>query len=120
MPFSADLLDIYAFGIRPALEEQGLNVFRADEVLSTGPLFCKICKAIRQCGLVVIDISGANPNVMFELGMAVALEKKVILLKNREHSVPTDLAGFEYVGYHNAVELKPELSRLVSSIARKG
>jgi len=116
MPFSADSVDIYAFGIRPAIEEAGLKAWRADEIPSTGPLFCKICSAIRQSGLVVIDISGANPNVMFELGMATALEKRVILLKNHKYSVPSDLAGFEYVEYRNALELKPALTRIIEQL----
>lgn len=109
MPFSEDFVDVYRFAIQPAIENRGFRAWRADEVPSSVPIFCKICAAIHKCGLAVIDISASNPNVMFELGMAAALGKKVVLIKNHKHSVPTDLAGFEYVAYRNAYELKESL-----------
>ena len=111
MPFSEDFADVYRFAIKPAVESRGYRAWRADEVLSSAPIFCKVCGAIHKCGLAVIDISASNPNVMFELGMAAALEKRVVLIKNHKHSVPTDLAGFEYVAYRNAYELKDSLAR---------
>jgi predicted nucleotide-binding protein len=50
---------------------------------------------------------------MFELGMAAALGKRVVLIKNHKHSVPTDLAGFEYVSYRSAYELKDRLTKVL-------
>lgn len=115
MPFSEDLVDVYRFAIQPAVESNGYRAWRADEVLSSGPIFCKLCGAIHRCTLALIDISTSNPNVMFELGMASALRKKVILIKNHKHSIPTDLTGFEYISYRNAYELKDSLAKALPS-----
>lgn len=39
-----------------------------------------ICDQIRRCHLFIADITGLNPNVLFELGYAVALNKRIWLL----------------------------------------
>ena len=113
MPFSSRFIDLYQFGLKSALEDLNLIAWRADEVVSTGPIFCKICRAIKQCGLAIIDISDTNPNVMFELGMASASGKRIILIKAHKHKVPSDLAGFEYFEYDTIIGLR---ERLLSGI----
>lgn len=39
-----------------------------------------ICDEIRWCQLFIADVTGLNPNVLFELGYAIALRKRVWLL----------------------------------------
>jgi hypothetical protein len=39
-----------------------------------------ICERIRRCQLFIADVTGLNPNVLFELGYAIALNKRVWLL----------------------------------------
>jgi len=116
MPFSYNFMDVYNFGLKFVLEELNLMAWRADEVISTGPIFCKICRGIKQCRFAIIDISDTNPNVMFELGMASASGKRVILIKNHEYKVPSDLAGFEYVEYRNISELRDRLLNVIPII----
>jgi hypothetical protein len=49
---------------------------------------------ITRADLVVADITGGNPNVMYEVGFAHALRKPVILLADRTTpNIPHDLAG---------------------------
>ena len=49
---------------------------------------------ITRADLVVADITGGNPNVMYEVGFAHALRKPVILLADRTTTnFPLDLAG---------------------------
>ena len=49
---------------------------------------------ITRADLVVADITGGNPDVMYEVGFAHALRKPVILLADRTTTnIPLDLAG---------------------------
>lgn len=116
MPFSYEFIDVYIFGIKVVLEKLHLKAWRADEVVSTSPIFCKICRAIKQCGLALIDVSENNPNVMFELGMASAIGKRVILIKNYKSKIPSDLAGFEYIEYRSISELQERLLKVIPVI----
>ena len=78
------------------------RLFRADKWTYSGDFVCKICKAIQESSVVVADITGGNPNVFFELGMAVGMGKPVILIhdeKATEGRVPSDLLAWEYVAY---------------------
>lgn len=41
-----------------------------------------ICDEIKRCEVFIADITGLNPNVLFELGYAIAQKKRVWLLLN--------------------------------------
>jgi hypothetical protein len=80
----------------------GNRIFRADQWTYSGDFVCKICKAIQESRLVVADVTGGNPNVFFELGLAIGLGKPAILIhdeKATEGKVPSDLLAWEYVPY---------------------
>ncbi len=86
-------------------KERGIDekrLFRADQWTYSGDFVCKICKAMQESHVVVADITGGNPNVFFELGMAVGLGKPAILIhdeKVTEGRVPSDLLAWEYIPY---------------------
>lgn len=113
MPFDNRFTDAYEFGIKMPLTMKGVNcdrhVFRADEKFENVDIMCKICRAIQESRYVIVDISSANPNVMFELGLAYGLNKQVFLLKEVTTSVVSDLKGLEYIEYENAVDLNRKL-----------
>lgn len=78
------------------------RIFRADQWTYSGDFVCKICKAIQESCIVVADITGGNPNVFFELGLAVGLGKPTILIHDErasENRIPSDLLAWEYVPY---------------------
>lgn len=49
----------------------------------------------------IIDVTGYNPNVMWEFGMLRALEKRFILISNKEDEsvIPFDLRPFHHYKY---------------------
>ena len=49
--------------------------------------------------IVVCDVSARNPNVLFELGMRVAFEKPVVIVKDDQTKGIFDLAPIEYIEY---------------------
>ena len=110
MPFADKNDDAYRYGIVPTFESHGLTYYRADQSFERRQLMCKICQAIQEANYVLIDISDNNPNVMFELGIACGLGKPVILIKDVQTNVVTDLKGIEYIEYNNAHSLQQRLT----------
>jgi CheY-like chemotaxis protein len=107
MPFA--LNDIYRYGIKPTIETFKLKCWRADEDLQSGDISCKICGTLQSCRFAVMDLSGLNPNVCIELGLAYGYGKRVILIKHRDTPTPTDLAGLEFVEYTDIDSLREKL-----------
>jgi hypothetical protein len=55
---------------------------------------------IRSADVIVADITGANPNVFFELGLCYAQNKDVILITQEgAEQTPTDVRHLEFIHY---------------------
>jgi hypothetical protein len=91
-------------------------VKRADDIKSQRNILGDILEGIVQSDLVIADLTGANPNVYYELGIAHSLNKKAILLTQEIDELPFDLRSYRVVGYgtHFAKmnQAKKELSEL--------
>jgi nucleoside 2-deoxyribosyltransferase len=73
---------------------------RADDRALTKPILDKINDFIRDADVIIADCSGRNPNVFYELGIAHALGKKVILItKDPIKDAPSDIRHFEFIHY---------------------
>lgn len=55
--------------VLPACQMVGLDAVRADSLGRAGELTEQIFRRLREDDVVVADLTGANPNVMYELGM---------------------------------------------------
>lgn len=103
MPFDKYHNLIYEFGIKKCIERLKVAIYRADKQFDNRDLFCKICEKIQQARYFIADISGYNPNVMIELGIAIGFGKKIMLLKEKDEDtnkrIISDLAGVEYFCY---------------------
>ncbi len=54
---------------------------------------------IEKAKLLLADLSGKNPNVFYELGLAHALEKPVVLVSSNQDDVPFDLRHIRVILY---------------------
>ena len=117
MPFRPELGYLYR-SLKQYTEQAfpGLSVVRGDDQPLTVPLLLKIGDFIRQADVVVADCSGRNPNVFYELGMAHALDKPVVLITGDPvEQAPTDIRAFEFISYA-ALEPDKFLARLESAL----
>ena len=56
-----------------------VNVIRSDSDPASNYVICsRICQQMQIADLVIVDVSSQNPNVFYELGMAVALGKLIL------------------------------------------
>ena len=87
-----DFDQIYASLIRPALEDAGLEVLRADEEQGAGDIRADMFQELLMADLVVADLTLDNPNVWYELGVRHALRARgVILVLGPRASQPFDI-----------------------------
>jgi hypothetical protein len=81
----------------------------------------RILPLVEKSSLVVVDITGNDPNVMYELGLAHGLKKQVLVLVQKgEGSVPSDLRGVFFYVYEpgNIAELESVIRHWVYGFAR--
>lgn len=56
-----------------------IDVVRADSDPASNYIICsQICQQMQSADLVIVDVSTQNPNVFYELGMAIALGKMIL------------------------------------------
>lgn len=53
--------------------------------------------------IVVVDVSGRNPNVMFELGMRLAFDKPTIVIKDEKTDYSFDTSPIDHLGYPSSL-----------------
>lgn len=100
MPFSGQLGTYYEAIFRPAIEQSGLHPVRADdEIFATGKIMDQVWRGIRQATVLVAELTTKNPNVFYELGLAHALEKPVVLISSNQEDVPFDLRHIRAILY---------------------
>src|SRR5687768_9663237 len=70
MPFAAEFDAAYRMFIKDALEQAGFTTERADDLLNQRNIMHDIISSIANAGLIIADLTGSNPNVFYELGIA--------------------------------------------------
>ncbi len=75
--------------------------------------------------IVVVDVSGKNPNVMLELGMRLAFDKPTIIIKDDKTQYSFDTSPIEHLEYprdlrfSKIVEFKERLADKISQTHKK-
>ena len=90
-PFGPPFNEIYADHVTCAAKSVGFTVERADEIFGTESIIEDIWQRIGSSGVITADVTGRNPNVMYEIGMAHTLGKPVIIMTQTMDDVPFDL-----------------------------
>lgn len=102
MPFREELEPIYQI-IQEAGQRAGLQVMRADEIMFPGRITDQISDAIERASLIVADITGQNANVLFEVGMANALGKDILIISQDREGIPFDIREQRVIFYENTI-----------------
>src|SRR5215469_2933896 len=114
IPFSEAFDDIYTLGIKPACGSAGAYCERIDDQIFSEDILSRYYSQINKADLIVVDMTGRNPNVFYERGYAHALNKRVILLTQTAEDIPFDLKHYPHIVYSGRITfLKDELQRPV-------
>ncbi len=100
MPFGPPLGGYYDTVYKLAIEKAGLQPVRADaEIFGTGKIMNQVWSGIQGAKILVAELTSRNPNVFYELGLAHALRKPVVLVSSNEDDVPFDLQHIRVIYY---------------------
>jgi hypothetical protein len=117
-PFAPPLGDYYEKIYKPAIEKAGLKAFRADaDIFGTGKIIDQVWRGISAAKVLIAELTTRNPNVFYELGLAHALKKPVILISADEKDVPFDLQHIRVVYYDKSDPFWGE--KLLDKVAEK-
>ena len=107
--------------VKMAQDEGGLQitVTRADKVLRAGSIHDRMIQFIADADVAIVDLTAANPNVFYELGVRHALRDRVtVLIRRRGTKSSFNIAGLATVDYD---EKKPHLARrTIAAYIRNG
>jgi len=100
MPFANEFTQAYTDIIQPAIKECSIDCIRADED-SQGNIHHQMMQKIFDADVIVTDITGLNPNVFYELGVAHTISRKTVVICNVEkmEKVPFDIAPYRILTY---------------------
>ncbi|MBU0641334.1 MAG: nucleoside 2-deoxyribosyltransferase [Planctomycetes bacterium] len=100
MPFAKPHGDYYSTIYEPAISKAGLTPVRADnEVFGAGKIMDQVWSGITSAKVLVAELTTKNANVFYELGLAHALKKPVVLVSSNEEDVPFDLHHIRVIYY---------------------
>jgi hypothetical protein len=102
MPFRHPFNFYYTSIYKPPLEELGYVVKRADDVFSPRPIMLEIQHSILEADIILCEMSGRNPNVFYELGLAHAIGRPAILVSRKEGDIPFDLRHIRSILYDDS------------------
>lgn len=101
MPFGDPLGSYYEQIYEPAIKKAGLTPVRADnEIFGTGKIIDQIWSGISNAKILLAELTSRNANVFYELGLAHALKKPVVLVSSNEEDVPFDLQHVRVIYYN--------------------
>ncbi len=104
-----DFDSVYKELIAPAIAEAGLEPLRADEEMAGGIIHKPMYERLILCEYAVADLTTANANVFYELGIrhAVRPSSTLLLFAEGGGQLPFDVAPLRAVPYRLSAEGKP-------------
>lgn len=107
-PFNDRYYDEFMI-IKATCEDLGFTCYRGDEKEFKGDIFPEMLRYIVRARIIITNINGRNPNVLYELGVSQALDKDVILISREPKDLPLDIQSQRFVIYSNSDILKRSL-----------
>lgn len=108
---------VYDYLIKPACEQAGFNAIRADDEVKTNYIVVEIIKKILDSEIVLCDLSAKNPNVLYELGLRQAFNKKSLLIKDIKTTRIFDIQGLRTIEYDESLRID-SVQKNTTSIAK--
>ena len=118
--FAKEFGDVYATVRRSvaSVREAQTECFRLDEVKAAGRITDDLIRELNESTVCIADLTGCNPNVMWEVGYAMALRKPVIFISQDVGSLPFDLRLMRTIAYDRH-SLAESLERHLSEAFRE-
>jgi hypothetical protein len=119
MPFSSEYDDTYFIAMSHAAEQVGAECKRVDLKEFSGDIVTEIKRLISSSAAVIVDLSEAKPNVLYEAGFAHALKKPTVHICSTPLSeLPFDVRNWNTLTYRRGQTalLKDPLARRLKAV----
>jgi hypothetical protein len=122
LPFQDAFFEVYETAVSPAATSIGLRSIHAGEIFGNREIVEDIWDSICSARLVIVDVTGRNPNVFYELGICHTLGKESIVITQNKEDVPFDIRHRRFIEYgpDKLVKLKAALQRTMQAILTRG
>lgn len=108
--------------LRPMLTDLGYETYVAHEIAAPGSITAQVLHHVLEDDLVVANLTGLNPNVMYELAVRHCVGKPAVVVAQEDTHLPFDILGERTVFYTDdmfgTVDLKPKLTAAIESAAK--
>jgi hypothetical protein len=98
MPFAAAFTKVQK-AIEKAAAAHKATVLRGDDFFGAQVVMSDVWRGILNADVVVADLTGRNPNVLYEVGLCHVIGKQVVLLAQAETDIPFDVAAWRHIRY---------------------
>ncbi|WP_163717232.1 hypothetical protein [Mangrovibacterium lignilyticum] len=95
----------------------GLRCLRGDEKFVDGDIFPEILKHIVSAKIIIANITGRNPNVFYELGIAHALNKPTIIISENLNDATFDIKSKNILLFKHEDELIEKLEDTIVKLS---
>lgn len=117
-PFHDEFYSQYIL-VKQTIEELGLVCVRGDDSKISSNILAHIIEEMLSARVVIANISGRNANVFYELGIAHALGKPVLLISETLSDIPFDIQSQRILAFKEDIELTTNLKKwLIETLLR--
>lgn len=110
--------------IKPVLTEMNIETIVPHRISTPGPIGNDIIENILSCDLCIANLTGLNPNVMYEIAVRHAANKPIVCVAENGTVLPFDLVTERVLFYSNdmlgTVELKGMLPSYINNAMEPG
>ena len=120
MQFDDELNDVYQDLIKAPLEKREHRVNRADDISKDQSILRTIVRGIRDADLIIADLTGQNPNVYYELGIAHDMRKPTLHIVQEYGDLAFDVRPYNAIKYSTKYNEAHKLAdAILSTIERE-
>jgi hypothetical protein len=104
------------------LAAKGFKCMLSVDNAAPGDIMNQVWRDIRRSDVIIADLTEQNPNVFYEMGLAHALGKTIIMIKQKDaFAVPFDVSNYKYYEYdlNDLDDLKTWLESAFRSVLQR-
>ncbi|WP_420148920.1 hypothetical protein [Spirosoma sp.] len=111
--------------LKEAANDAGFEPNLVSDADDIGIIQKRIIQNVYNNDVIICDVSGKNPNVMFELGMRLAFDKATVIIKDDKTDYSFDTSVIEHLSYprdlrfYKILEFKENLKKKLISTFEK-
>ncbi|MGH8729757.1 MAG: hypothetical protein ACREV9_16725 [Burkholderiales bacterium] len=117
MPFEPKYKEVYSEVYKQVCAANKLDCWRVDEISRPGSITRDIVEGIIDAEIIIADLTGRNPNVFYELGIAHSVGNKTIMTAQNIGDVPFDVRNYRVLVYdQTSRKLRGDLDKAIKEL----